>query len=70
MGNVKLRKIVLLSEEVQAGGGRCDALKVRIPDAPKPHETVLVGAVANGGRPHPRVGGLTKEEAVEEDGLR
>jgi len=26
--------------------------------------------VTDGGRPHPRVGGLTKDEAKKEDGLR
>jgi len=26
--------------------------------------------VTDGGRPHPRIGGLTKDEARKEDGLR
>ncbi|MBI4270801.1 MAG: peptide synthetase [Candidatus Rokubacteria bacterium RIFCSPLOWO2_12_FULL_71_22] len=47
-----------------------DAMEVRVHDAPRAHEIVLALAVATGGRPHPRVGGLTKEEAKLEDGLR
>lgn len=47
-----------------------DALEVRLPDAPRGDEIVLALALADGGRPHPRVGGLTKEEAKKEDGLR
>ena len=47
-----------------------DAMEVRVPDAPRDNEIVVVLAVTNCGRPHPRVGGLTKEEAKCEDGLR
>lgn len=47
-----------------------DAVEVRLPDAPRSDEIVLAIAVTDGGRPHPRVGGLTKEEAKKEDGLR
>lgn len=47
-----------------------DAMEVRIPDAPRDNELVLILSVTNCGRPHPRVGGLTKEEAKCEDGLR
>lgn len=47
-----------------------DAMTVSVPDAPKSDEIVLAVCVTNGGRPHPRVGGLTKEEAKKEDGLR
>ena len=47
-----------------------DAMEVRLPDAPHANEIVLVIAVTDGGRPHPRVGGLTKEEATKGDGLR
>ena len=47
-----------------------DAMEVRLPDAPRANEIVLVVAVTDGGRPHPRVGGLTKEEATKGDGLR
>jgi len=45
-------------------------MTVSINDAPKADEIVVVIAVADGGRPHPRVGGLTKSEAKGEDGLR
>lgn len=47
-----------------------DAMTVSIADAPKSDEIVLAICVTNGGRPHPRVGGLKKEEAKKEDGLR
>ena len=33
-----------------------DTLTVSVPDAPRPDEIVVVIAVADGGRPHPRVG--------------
>ena len=33
-----------------------DTLSVMVPDAPRPDEIVVVMAVSDGGRPHPRVG--------------
>ena len=47
-----------------------DAMTVRVPDAPRPDEIVVVIVVTDSGRPHPRIGGLKKEEAKKEDGLR
>jgi hypothetical protein len=47
-----------------------DAMELRIPDAPRDDEIVVAIAVTNGGRPHPRVGGLKLEEVKGEDGLR
>ena len=47
-----------------------DAMEVRVSDAPKAGEIVVAVAVTDSGRPLPRVGGLTKEEAKGEDGLR
>jgi len=47
-----------------------DAMEVRVHDAPRAGEIVLAIALAAGGRPHPRVGGLTRDEAKKEDGLR
>lgn len=47
-----------------------DAVELRIVDAPADDEIVLAVAVTDGGRPHPRVGGLQVEEIVGEDGLR
>jgi hypothetical protein len=47
-----------------------DAMEVRIPDAPRSDELVLIVAVTDSGRPFPRVGGLTVDEAKCEDGLR
>jgi hypothetical protein len=47
-----------------------DAMEVRLPDAPRANEIVLAIALADGGRPHARIGGLTKDEARKDDGLR
>jgi hypothetical protein len=47
-----------------------DAMEVRLPDAPKANEILVALVVTDGGRPHPRVGGLTVGEAKKEDGLR
>ncbi|HWC01990.1 MAG TPA: amino acid synthesis family protein [Methylomirabilota bacterium] len=47
-----------------------DALEVRLPDAPRANEILVALVVTDGGRPHPRVGGLTVAEAKKEDGLR
>jgi hypothetical protein len=44
-------------------------LEIRVPDAPAADELVLALAVTDGGRPHARVGGLTAEDAIGEDGL-
>ena len=47
-----------------------DGIEVRIPDAPAAGEILVAVAVTDSGRPLPRVGGLTTDEAVGEDGLR
>src|ERR671911_249139 len=47
-----------------------DAIEVRVPAAPRDDEIVVVAALACGGRPFARVGGLCREEAVGADGLR
>ena len=47
-----------------------DAVELRIADAPADDELVIAVAVTDGGRPLPRVGGLTTGEIVGEDGLR
>jgi len=47
-----------------------DAIEVRVPAAPREDEIVVIAAVAHGGRPFARVGGLRMEEAVGVDGLR
>jgi hypothetical protein len=47
-----------------------DAIEAGIADAPQPDEIVVLVAVTNGGRPHPRIGGLTHEQAEGKDGLR
>lgn len=47
-----------------------DGVEVRLNDAPRANEIVVAVAVADSGRPLPRVGGLTHEEAEGKDGLR
>jgi len=45
-----------------------DAIEVRVPDAPLPDEIVVIAAVANRGRLHARLGGMTADEAREAAG--
>ena len=47
-----------------------DGLTVSVEDAPRHDELMVVLVVTDSGRPLPRIGGLTKEEAKFEDGLR
>lgn len=47
-----------------------DAVELRLGESPAPDQIVLAVAVTDGGRPLPRIGGLTIDEAVKEDGLR
>ena len=47
-----------------------DGMEVRINDAPKANEILVAIAVAESGRPLPRVGGLRHEDAEGRDGLR
>lgn len=47
-----------------------DAMEVRVPDAPRDNELVLIISITNCGRPHPRVGGLTLDQVEGKDGLK
>jgi len=47
-----------------------DAMPVRVQDAPRGDEIVVALVITDSGRPLPRIGGLKKEEAKKEDGLR
>ena len=47
-----------------------DGMEVRIHDAPRENEILVAVAVTDSGRPFPRVGGLTHEDAEGSDGLR
>jgi hypothetical protein len=47
-----------------------DAMEVRVPDGPRANEIALIIVLTNGGRPLPRVGGLTVDQIKGEDGLR
>lgn len=46
-----------------------DGMEVRVPDGPRANEIAVAIAVTDSGRPHPRVGGLTKDEITGKDGL-
>jgi len=47
-----------------------DGIEVRLNDAPRANEILVAVAVADSGRPLPRVGGLAHEDAEGKDGLR
>lgn len=47
-----------------------DAMEIRLPDAPRNDEIVVIVAVSDSGRPLPRIDGLTKDAIKGEDGLR
>ena len=47
-----------------------DGMTVAVEDAPLPDELMVVLVVTDSGRPLPRIGGLTKDQAKYEDGLR
>jgi Amino acid synthesis len=47
-----------------------DAMEIRVPDAPRHGEIVVAVVVTDSGRPRSRVGGLSKDAIVGEDGLR
>lgn len=47
-----------------------DAIEVRLNDSPRANEIMVAVAVTDSGRPLPRVGGLTHDQAIGKDGLR
>jgi len=47
-----------------------DGMEVQVNDAPRANEIMVAVAVTDSGRPLPRVGGLTHDEAEGKDGLR
>jgi len=47
-----------------------DAMAVRVQDAPRYEEILVIVALTSGGRPLARVGGLKKEDIRAHDGLR
>lgn len=47
-----------------------DAIEARVPDAPRAGEIAVFVAITTGGRPLPRIGGLTTGEVEGKDGLR
>ncbi|MBN9193845.1 amino acid synthesis family protein [Microbacterium sp.] len=44
-----------------------DAITIALPDAPRPDELVVIAAVATGGRPNARVGGITVADVLARD---
>jgi hypothetical protein len=47
-----------------------DAMEVRIADAPRPNEILVVVVLTDNGRPLARVGGLAARDILGQDGLR
>ncbi|MBV8537228.1 MAG: amino acid synthesis family protein [Alphaproteobacteria bacterium] len=47
-----------------------DAMEIRVVDAPRAGEIVVAVVVTDGGRPLPRIGGLTVDQIEGKDGLR
>src|SRR6202453_983640 len=47
-----------------------DGMEGRIADAPRASEIMVAVPVTDAGRPHPRIGGLTKDQIKGVDGLR
>jgi len=47
-----------------------DSIEVRLNDSPRANEIMVAVAVTDSGRPLPRVGGLTTQDAIGKDGLR
>lgn len=47
-----------------------DGIEIRLNDAPRANEILVAVAVTDSGRPLPRVGGLTHDQAEGQDGLR
>jgi hypothetical protein len=47
-----------------------DGMTIAVEDAPRADELLVALVVTDSGRPLPRIGGLTKQEAKFEDGLR
>jgi len=47
-----------------------DAMTIKVQDAPRADEILVAVVVTDSGRPNPRIGGLKKEEAKKQDGLR
>ncbi|MGO1972622.1 MAG: amino acid synthesis family protein [Propionibacteriaceae bacterium] len=46
-----------------------DSISVSVADAPMSNEILVLLAVTDGPRPHPRVGGLQEQDAIGEDGI-
>jgi hypothetical protein len=47
-----------------------DGIEVRLNDSPRANEIMVAVSVTDSGRPLPRVGGLTANEAIGKDGLK
>ncbi len=61
--------VPLVHREANLVRSHFDAFTVQVTDAPAPDEIVVVAVFAEGGRPLPRLGGLTKDKIVG-DGIR
>jgi hypothetical protein len=71
MGGPGIRiDIPLHYKEAASVASHYDAMEVGLPDSPKADEILIALAVTTGGRPHARIPGLKKEDAVGKDGVR
>lgn len=61
--------VPLVHREANLVRSHFDAMKVSVNDAPRADELVIITCFSTGGRPLPRLGGLTKDNIVG-DGLR
>lgn len=61
--------IPLLYKDAMAMRSHYDAITIRIPDAPRQDEVVVVVAFSDGGRPRARIGGLKIGELKLQNGL-
>ena len=57
-------------KEAASVASHFDAMEVGLPDSPKADEILIVLAVTTGGRPHARIPGLKKGDAIGKDGVR
>ena len=57
-------------KEAASVASHFDAVEVGLPDSPKADEILIALAVTTGGRPHARIPGLKKGDAIGKDGVR
>jgi hypothetical protein len=61
--------VPVVYKEAMRVASHFDALEVRVPDAPRPGDVLVVLVCTDGGRPHARIPGLRREDAKGVDGV-